>query len=167
MRADAPLIFTAALLRPQKALRVLLEAFSRVAAAVKSSHLLIAGDGPLHDELSDEIRQLGLEGRAHLLGRRADVDALLAAADVGAMSSDFEGMPLFGFECLAAGKPLVATAVGALPDVITEGREGLLVPPRNPAALATALIAVLAIASGPREWAEPGSKRRRSTRSRR
>ena len=82
---------------------------------------------------------LGIAPRTHFLGLRDDVDAILAAVDVAAMSSDFEGTPLFAFECMAAHTPLVATAVGGLPDMLEDGRSAILVAPRDPDALATAI----------------------------
>src|SRR5262249_38562121 len=73
----------------------------------------------------------------HLLGVRTDVDAVVRCLNVAAMSSDFEGMPLFAFECFANGTPLVATAVGGLTQIIDDGRTGMLVPPRRPDLLAS------------------------------
>jgi glycosyltransferase involved in cell wall biosynthesis len=130
---DAPLLGTACVLRPQKALEVLLEAL----ALVPSAHLAIAGDGELRDELERRAAELGVAERAHFLGRRDDVDSLLAASDVAVISSDFEGTPLFALESMSAGTPLVGTAVGGVPDLV--GDAGVLVPPRDPAALAAAI----------------------------
>jgi glycosyltransferase involved in cell wall biosynthesis len=141
--AQTLLIATATVLRPQKALEVLLEAHAAVLRAVPDAHLLIAGAGPCLDSLRARADALSLDGHVHFLGHRRDVDAILTAADVGALSSDFEGMPLFAFECMAARTPLVTTAVGALPDLIENQRSGLLIPPRDPDALAQALISLL------------------------
>ncbi|HEY6399437.1 MAG TPA: glycosyltransferase [Solirubrobacteraceae bacterium] len=141
--ADTPLIGSLARLRRQKALDVLIEAHARVLRAVPEAHLVIAGYGECLPELEDFAVQLGVADRTHFLGRRDDVDSILAALDVAAMSSDFEGRPLFALECMASGTPLVATAVGGLPEMIEDGRTGLLVPPRNADALADALVSLL------------------------
>jgi glycosyltransferase involved in cell wall biosynthesis len=140
---DAPVIATAAVMRPQKALDVLLEAHARVLTSVPGSHLVIAGDGDCRQFLERRASELGLRGFVHFLGKRRDIDAIVAAADVGALSSDFEGMPLFMFECMANRTPLVATNVGGIPSVIKNGSTGILVPPRDPDALAAALIALI------------------------
>ncbi len=75
------------------------------------------------------------------------------------LSSDWEGMPLFVFECMAAGTPLVATSVGGLPEIVDEGRTGLLVPPRDPAALADALERVLTDGALARRLADAAADR--------
>jgi glycosyltransferase involved in cell wall biosynthesis len=139
----APIVATVAVLRPQKAIEVLLDAQARVREHIPEAHLVIAGDGECRQFLEGRARDLGLSGHVHFLGRRGDVDAIVAAADVAALSSDFEGMPLFMFECMANRTPLIATAVGGLPSVIESGSSGILVPPRNPAALAGALRSLL------------------------
>jgi glycosyltransferase involved in cell wall biosynthesis len=106
-------------------------------------HLVIAGDGPCRAALESQIARLSIGANVHLLGRRSDVDQILKRVDVGALSSDWEGSPLFVFECKAAGIPVVATAVGGVTELIETGRTGLLVPPRDPAALAEAIERVL------------------------
>jgi glycosyltransferase involved in cell wall biosynthesis len=138
-----PLIAVVAVLRPQKALSVMLDAFVDVLAAVPDAHLVIAGDGECRPDLERQSHRLGLTDRARFLGVRTDIDAILRAADVAAMSSDFEGTPLVAYECIANRTPLVATAVGGLLDIVEDGRTGLLVAPRDPAALAGALISLL------------------------
>lgn len=136
---QTPLIGVAAVLRPQKALEVMLEALSILLARVPDAHLVIAGDGECQGMLEDRAAELGITQRLHLLGRRDDVEGIIRSADVAALSSDYEGLPLFVFECMANGTPLVATAVGGLGEVVESGVSGVLVPPRDPAALAGAL----------------------------
>jgi glycosyltransferase involved in cell wall biosynthesis len=141
---DAKLVGTIAQLRPQKALEVLLEAVAALSGRVPSVQLVIAGEGPSRAELERlAMERPELAGRTHFLGVRQDLATLLGAFDVAAMSSDFEGMPLFAFEAMAHGVPLVATRVGALPDIVDDGESGLLAPRRDPAALADALASVL------------------------
>lgn len=137
------LIGIAAVLRPEKRIDLLLEAHVRVRSAVPQAHLVIAGDGECRHALELQARDLGLEGGVHFLGARTDVDSVLRAADVGALSSDREGSPLLVFECMANGTPLVATAVGGVPDVVEHERTGLLVRRRDPEALAHGLISLL------------------------
>jgi glycosyltransferase involved in cell wall biosynthesis len=143
LRGDVPLVGAVGGLRPEKAFDLLLDAHGCLLSRVKDAHLVIAGDGPHRAELERRIEQLGLGGRAHLLGHRSDIDAILRSVDVGVLSSDWEGMPLFVFECMAATVPLVATAVGGLPEIVTDGQTGLLVPPRDANALAAATESVL------------------------
>jgi glycosyltransferase involved in cell wall biosynthesis len=139
----APLIAIASVLRPPKTIEVLLEAHTLVLERVPAAHLVIAGDGPLRASLEERARELAIDHCVHFLGVRHDVDSILKEADVAALSSDREGMPLFVFECMANRIPLVATAVGGLREVIDDGLSGVLVPPRDPHALAEALAALL------------------------
>ncbi len=155
----APLVAVAAVLRPQKAMDVLLSAQARVLQRVPEAHLVIAGDGECRPELERLAGELELQGHVHFLGNRADVDAILKAADVAALSSDFEGSPMFVAECMANGTPLVSTAVGGIPDMLEGGRSGVLVTPRDPAALAEAVIRLLVDPDERSRLAAEGSRR--------
>jgi glycosyltransferase involved in cell wall biosynthesis len=141
--ADAELVGTAAMLRPQKAQHVLVDAFAQVAEERARAHLVIAGEGECRAALEAQVDRLGLGARVHLLGHRDDTDAIIETLDVAVLSSDYEGTPLFAFECFARRTPLVATAVGGLPDIVEDGETGLLVPRREPAALGRALTGLL------------------------
>ena len=103
--------------------------------------LLFVGEGASRRELEDAARQRGLERRVIFYGAapHTEVPALLAASDIFALPSVVEGMPLAILEAMAAGLPVIATAVGAVPQVIEDGQTGLLVPPGDAAALAQAL----------------------------
>jgi glycosyltransferase involved in cell wall biosynthesis len=161
LSADDQLIGTVAVMRPQKALSVLVEAFARLADRHPRAHLVLGGDGPCEPELRELVARSGLDERVHFLGMRQDVPEILRSLDVAVMSSDFEGTPLFALECMAAGTPLVATRVGGLPDLVDDGVTGTLVPPRDPAALGAAIDELISepdrretIAAAARERAE-------------
>jgi glycosyltransferase involved in cell wall biosynthesis len=133
----ALLVLTACQLRPQKALEVLLEAHASLRERVPAV-LVIAGDGPERGRLEAHSRTLG-DDAVHFLGERDDVASLLAQCDVFAMSSDNEGTPLALIEAMSAGRAIVATDVGGIPAMTPDRECALLVPARDPAALADAL----------------------------
>ena len=117
----------------------LLSAFSTLIQRRPDACLSIAGDGPLKSNLLSMVTQLGLDSEVYLLGLRSDIPALYAASDALVLSSAWEGMPNVVLEAMAATKPVVATSVGAVPEVVTEGEKGLLVPPHDHEALANAM----------------------------
>ncbi len=121
----------------------LLAAFAQLASAVPHARLNVVGEGRLQAQTERFARHLGLEERVRFLGARSDVPALLARADAYVLSSAWEGLPMVLLEAGAARLPVVATDVGGNRDVVLEGRSGLLVPPRNPSALAEALRLVM------------------------
>ncbi len=120
-------------LLPQKDYPTLLRAFQPLANA--PARLLIAGRGPLLDELQQQARQLGIASQVMFLGVREDIAGLLAAADGFVLSSAWEGMPNVVMEAQAAARPVVATQVGGVPELVEDGKNGLLAPPADPAAL--------------------------------
>ena len=129
-------------LTAQKALGTALDAVARVPGA----RLHLVGDGPERERLEEHARRAGLNGRVVFLGARprAEVLVALAGADAAVLSSDWENMPHAALEALAVGTPVVATAVGGVPEVVHDGVNGLLVPPGSPEALAAALERLLA-----------------------
>jgi glycosyltransferase involved in cell wall biosynthesis len=108
------------------------------------AQLRIAGDGPDRAALEAEIERLGLQDRVELLGTRTDIPELLANADVFVLATESEGLPMSVLEAMAAGLPVVASAVGGVPEVVRDGETGALVPPRDSAALAEALGRIVA-----------------------
>jgi len=111
-------------------------------AALQERHpvgALIVGGGRRMDEVRQMAAGLGLAGAVHFLGERPDVPDLLNAMDIFVLPSYSEGLSLALLEAMAAGKPVVATAVGGTPEAVTEGDTGLLIPPRDAGALAGAL----------------------------
>jgi glycosyltransferase involved in cell wall biosynthesis len=130
-----PLVLTPARLNPQKGHRVLLEAISEVPDAL----FLFAGEGSERAALETEAERLGVSDRVRFLGRREDVPELLAVCDVFALPSLYEGSSLAVLEAMAAGIPIVSTAIGGTEELIEDGRSGLLVPPGDAKALAAAL----------------------------
>ena len=125
--------------RPSKAYPVMLEAAALVLARSDDVVFLIVGQGPLHDDIEALAARLGLGERFRILGFRDDAIRVMAAFDVFALSSDIEGLPVAVMEAKALSLPIVATTVGGLPDAISDGQDGLLVPPRRPDLLAHAL----------------------------
>jgi glycosyltransferase involved in cell wall biosynthesis len=115
--------------------------------------VLIAGEGAERPGLEALVVELGLDDAVTLLGARSDVPDVLDAVDVAASTSAYEGSPLALMECMAAGRPVVATRVGGVPDLIEHGKHGLLVDPGDPAAVARALVELLL---DPRRAAEMG-----------
>ncbi|MGQ9603057.1 MAG: glycosyltransferase [bacterium] len=104
---------------------------------------LLIGYGPLEDSLRSEILRRNLSDCIYMLGKRTDIPALLSAMDIYLTTSRSEGVPVTLFEAMAAGKPIVATSVGGIPDVIEDGKDGILVPSRDPEAIARAIMRLL------------------------
>ena len=158
----APVIGTVSVLRPQKALDVLLRATQALLPEFPGLKVLIAGEGDRRFALEDLTKELGLEDSVMFLGVRTDVPDVLAALDVAVSSSDFEGSPLSVMEFMEAARPIVATRVGGVPDLIEDGVHGLLVEPQDPAAFAAAVARMLRDRDAARAMGERARERRRT-----
>jgi glycosyltransferase involved in cell wall biosynthesis len=110
---------------------------------VPDAHVILVGDGPLRGELEQQAVDLGVSDRIHFVGRQEDIPSWLAAMDVFVLPSLFEGLPLSILEAMAAGLPVVATAVDGTPEAVEGGVTGRLVPAEDAGALAAALVDVL------------------------
>lgn len=138
---------------PKKGLRYLLEALALLVERGVRANVVIVGGGPLEPEVRADITRLGLESTVELAGwvKNTELPAFYARAAVVCVPSiiddrgETEGMPVVVQEALASGRVVVASDVSGIPDVITDGRNGFLVPPRDPAALAAALERALSI----------------------
>lgn len=145
---DQPLVGAVGTLRPQKAYEVLIEAARELKPEFPDLRLVIVGGEENattaeRQRLEALVRERGLDGTVNLLGFRPDTFDLIEAFDVAAQSSDFEGSPLSVLEFMEAGKAVVATAVGGIPDQVHDGVNGILVEPRNPRALAAGIAELL------------------------
>src|SRR5215510_33544 len=134
--AGARVVGCVAGLKPVKGHRYLLEAAAKVMEADPRVHLVLVGDGELRDEIAAQAGRLGVGARTSLLGHREDSAQLAAAFDVAVLASLSEGLPNTVMEAMGAGAPVVATAVGGVPELIEDGGTGFLVPPANSEALA-------------------------------
>jgi glycosyltransferase involved in cell wall biosynthesis len=138
---DVPLAGIIARLTEQKAHRVLFDALAQT-PELASLHLIVIGDGDLHEDLCARSIHLGLGGRVHFLGARRDLGNLLGAMDLFVMPSLWEGLPLSMILAMGAGLPVVATRVAGIPEVVQEDR-GLLVPAGDAAALGAAMARIV------------------------
>lgn len=143
VRDDDVVIGTVANFRAQKAYPDLLAATRVLAARKVPARFVIVGQGPLEDEIRALHASLGLDGYVDILGYRPDAIRVLGGCDVFALASHYEGYPVAVMEALALGLPVVATAVGGMPEAVREGVEGLLVPARRPDLLADAIEALV------------------------
>lgn len=151
---EAPLAVAVGNLTPQKDHDLLARAAARVLASLPEARFVVVGEGFLRPALEARARQLGLDGRFLLPGFVSDVRPALAAADLLVLSSDNEGMAWALLEALACGLPIVATDVPGARACVEPGSNGLIVPPRDEAALADALVTVLADPAGRRAMGE-------------
>jgi len=137
---DEFLVGTGVVLSKQKGIAYLLDAAKTVVEREPRIRFAIAGDGPLRAELARQAERLGLTNSVRFLGYRSDIPQFVSALDLYVLPSLWEGLPLALLEAMAIGKPMIATTVGGNPEVVIDGKNGYLVPPRNPTALAEAVL---------------------------
>jgi len=134
-----------------------IRALARLSGTLPAFLLVIVGGGEEEPALRNLVARLGLDQSVRFLGWRRDLEAVYYGSDVVALSSDNEGTPVCLIEALACGRPVVATNVGGVPDLLEEGRLGILVPPRDEAAFADALLGVANATGGMNHASTPGS----------
>jgi L-malate glycosyltransferase len=142
-RDHPPVITTVANLRQGKGHDVLLHAAIEVTRAWPDAIFQFVGDGPLRASLEQQAASAGLGDHVRFLGHRDDVGDILTASDLFAFPSFMEAFPNGVMEAMASGLPVVATKVGGIPELVQHGRNGLLVPPGDSAALAGAILRML------------------------
>jgi glycosyltransferase involved in cell wall biosynthesis len=141
--AAGRLVGVVAALRPEKAIDVFLRAAAVVSARLDDVHCLIVGDGTEMSRLKAAASALGLDGRCSFTGFRDDAADIVSVLDCCVLSSQREGLPLTLLEYLAQSRPVVATRVGGIPEVIEDGVNGFLVPAGDHEALAEKIVSVL------------------------
>lgn len=155
---DGPIV-TVARLSPEKDVANLLRAAQRVVATMPKARFEIAGDGPCYGELVRFDQEARLTENVVFHGEVSDIPALLARASLFVLPSQTEGISLTLLEAQARGLPVVATAVGGTPEVVEANATGLLVPPRDPDALANAITTLLADPAKRRAMGRAGRER--------
>jgi glycosyltransferase involved in cell wall biosynthesis len=148
---------------PGKGHRYLIEAMARVCERYPNAALLLVGDGPERPSLERQVHELNLSGSVRFAGQRSDVMALLGMSSLFVLPSFSEGIPIALIEAMAAGKPVVATAIAGNLDVVVDDRFGLLVPSGDAQALADAVCTVLADPDRAAQMAERGQARMRAS----
>ena len=141
-----PVALFAGVLQPYKAPEVLLDAWAAVRARLPQARLVLAGEGPMEPALRARAAALGLDGAVEFAGHlpRPELRRRLDAATCLVLPSRSEGLPRLVIEAMARGRPVVGTRAGGIPELVTDGVTGRLVPTDDPAALADALVEVLA-----------------------
>src|SRR5262245_25614198 len=140
---SSPLVLSIGRFVPEKGHRHLLDAAARIERTKPGVHWVLVGAGELETPLREQARALGLESRVRFTGWRDDVPDVLAVADVFVLPSENEGFGRVVVEAMAMARPVVATAVGGVPEIVRDGETGVLVPVSDPQALGDALRALL------------------------
>jgi len=141
---DAVVLGIAAVLRSWKGHSHLLRAMPQILASYPEVKLMIVGDGPMRRRVEEELRDLNLGGSVILTGHREDIPEVVNSFDIAVIASyASEGIPQFALQAMAAGKPVIGTRIGGIPEVIQDGINGLLIDPQEPALIADAVKALL------------------------
>lgn len=156
---DAPLVGFVGRLWPQKRVHDLIWAIDVLRLSGREAHLAIIGEGPRRPALERFVRNIDIGSRVHFLGHRPDAAALLPALDLLVLPSQFEGMPNVVLEAMRAGRPVVATRIPGMDEVVADEVTGLLVPPRQPFEIARAIERLLADQGLRRRMGEAGRER--------
>jgi len=141
--SDANLLTTVAVLRPQKGIQYMIRALPAILASIPNTYYLVVGDGAHRKTLVEEANKANVSNRVIFTGMRKDVDRLLAASDIFVLPTLTEALPTVLAEAMAAKLPIVASRVGGIPEMVTDGQNGCLVEAENLDGLTTACIHLL------------------------
>jgi glycosyltransferase involved in cell wall biosynthesis len=159
---QAPIVGNVAALVPHKGQRHLIEAARAVVQQVPDARFIIAGEGELRPALERQIKEYHLEKHVLLAGFRPDVLSVHQAFDIFVMSSVTEGLGTSLLDAMAAGKPVIATRAGGIPEVVADGQTGVLVDPRDHHAMAEAIVRLLKDETLRRQMGDAGRSRARA-----
>ncbi len=154
-----PVVGTVGRLAPVKGHQHLIDATPEILRRCPEAHVVLVGDGELRQALTERARRLGVESRVIFTGYREDVPSLIAGMDVFVLPSLNEGMGRVLVMAMALGKPIVASRVGGVPELLGQGEAGLLIPPADPASLSNAVCMLLEDPERARAMAEAGWRR--------
>jgi glycosyltransferase involved in cell wall biosynthesis len=140
---ETPAVGIVAALRPEKNHRLFLDAARKTADAIPNAVFLIAGDGGLRQELEAYATKLGLVSQVHFVGNVSDTPGFLSALDLFALTSDNEASPVSIVEAMSCQRPVVATRVGSVPELVKDGETGFLTPTKDATAISRAWLAIL------------------------
>jgi glycosyltransferase involved in cell wall biosynthesis len=157
--ADGPVLGLGVRLTEQKGITHLLDAMKMVVSHYPDTTLVIAGDGPLEEELKQKAGRLGIDKNVRFIGPRLDIPELLNLFDLYVLPSLWEGLPMVLLEAMAAGCPIVCTDVGGASTAVTHEVNGLLVKPADPDALSSAILSLLSDEEKRKRFAQNGIKR--------
>jgi len=143
LRPHEVVIGTVGRLEPEKDQKTLLEAFRQIKEVHPAARLLIVGDGSMAEELKCHAKRIGISDQTLFLGNRRDVPSLLAAMDIFVLSSIREGLPISLIEAMAARKPVVASDIGSIRDLVHDGQNGFLTPSGDPARFSRFLLRLI------------------------
>src|SRR5262245_6791462 len=156
---NGPVVGTVAMFRHAKGYHVLLRAIPEILRSEPGVVFLWVGDGVGRAALQQEVAEAGLQAKVYMVGYREDIPACLAAMDLVVLPSiRSDGVPQVMIQALAMRKPVVASAIGGIPEVIQHQRTGLLVPPNDPQALANAVVQLLRDPQSAAAWAQAGGQ---------
>ncbi len=140
---DEVIIIHVSNFRPVKRVQDLIYAMKIVVKNYPKTRMLLVGDGPDRGPVEHLIDQFDLNNNVTLTGFRSDIPNLMRCSDIGVLSSETESAPLTLLEGMSTGLPMVATSVGGIPEIVTDGVDGFIVPPKHPEVIAEALIALV------------------------
>lgn len=140
---QAPILITVAMLRPEKGIQFLIEALPAILKAIPDLYYLVAGRGEYLDALLEKAAKMKVTEHIVFAGMRRDIPALLSISDLFVLPTLTEALPTVLAEAMAAHKPVIASKVGGVPEMINDHENGLLISPANPKELAEACVALL------------------------